>query len=167
MPNPTEVNRARIQILTERDPNSVISEERYLSQADLGAIVVGKENAINVSADLLAGSIPGQWLWIAPFPCRVTAIRAVWSVAGGSAANVRPRKITADATAPGAAAGATVIELTAAVIDLTATANVLTSPALSATASDLVFATGDRLALLFTGTLTGLVGKLCVTFAAI
>ena len=92
---------------------------------------------------------------------KVVAIRESHSVVGGAAAAVRPRKIT-DTSAPGAAAGANVKELTTANVDLTAAINTVVSPALSATASDLVLAAGNRIALDFSGTLTGLVGNLTI-----
>lgn len=120
---------------------------------------------MSVQSDLLAASVD-QYIWVAPVKCRVISIKEVHSVAGGASAAVRPRKITADVTAPGAAAGATVIELTTANIDLTVTANTMQTPTLSATEADLIFAAGDRLALDFSGTLTALVGRLTVNFAA-
>jgi len=63
-------------------------------------------------------------------------------------------------SAPGATAGATVVELTTAAIDLTATANTVVTPALVATAASLQLAAGDKIGLDFSGTLTGLVGGL-------
>lgn len=68
---------------------------------------------------------------------------------------MRVRKVQIDATAPGAAAGANVIELTPA-IALTGTANTNQNVA----ASTPQIAAGDRIALNFSGTLTGLVGNI-------
>ena len=56
------------------------------------------------------------------------------------------------------AAGIT--ELTTAAIDLTATANVAQTPTLTATDADRLLAAGDKVGLDYSGTLTGLVGKL-------
>jgi hypothetical protein len=95
---------------------------------------------------------------ILPRKCKLLEVAEVHSVVGGSGASVRPRKITADAKAPGATAGTGVTELTTAAIDLTATANTVQNPALSATAGDLIFQAGDRLAEDYAGTLTGLAG---------
>jgi len=94
----------------------------------------------------------------------VVLIEEIHSVVGGSGAVVRPRKVTAAGTdAPGAAAGATVKELTAADIDLTTTIDTAQTPALSATGADLLLADGDKIGLNLGGTLTGLVGQLVIT----
>lgn len=116
----------------------------------------GHGNSFTVRRDLTASSVD-EWVWIAPERCKLIGISEVHSVVGGALAAVRPRKVTA-VTTPGAAAGATVLELTTANIDLTATVNTPQEPALSATPSDLRFAAGDLLAHDFSGTLTGLVG---------
>lgn len=108
----------------------------------------------------LASSVPVD-IWIAPSPAIVISVQESHSVVGGAAAAVRPRKIT-DTSAPGAAASGTVKEITQAALDLTASINTVRSGTLSATASDYTFAAGDRLALNFTGTLTGLVGQITV-----
>jgi hypothetical protein len=119
----------------------------------------GRGHDFSVRVDLTATAVDTN-VWIAHRRCKLLGIRELHSVVGGAAAAVRPRKITADATAPGAAAGATVKELTTANIDLTATANTAITPALVATTADLTFATGNKLALDFSGTLTGLVGMI-------
>jgi hypothetical protein len=108
-----------------------------------------------------ANSVDRQ-IFVAPYACRVVSVREIHSVVGGAAAAVRPRKIT-DTAAPGAAAGATVKELTTAGIDLTATINTtqvatLTTIAANLPDSDIYLAAGDKIALDFSGTLTGLVG---------
>lgn len=132
----------------------------------------GIEAAVNRDAGrtfayskLLATSVD-EYFFIADKPYRVTGIQEVHSVVGGSGAAVRPRKIT-DASAPGAVASATVKELTTANIDLTATINTVQTPTLSATAADLLLAAGDKLALDFSGTLTGLVGFIEIALKAI
>jgi hypothetical protein len=110
-----------------------------------------------------ANSVDRQ-VFVAPYACRLVSVREIHSVVGGASAAVRPRKIT-DTSAPGAAASATVKELTTANIDLTATINVtqvatLTAIAAILTNSDIYLAAGDKLALDFSGTLTGLIGVL-------
>lgn len=116
-----------------------------------------------VTSELLAASVD-KWVFVADRAYRVALVEEIHSVVGGGSAAVRPRKVTAAGTdAPGAAAGATVKELTTAGIDLTAAINVTQTPALSATAADLLLADGDKIGLDFSGTLTGLVGSLTIT----
>jgi len=115
-----------------------------------------------VTTELLAASVD-KWVFVADRAYEVVAIEEVHSVVGGSGAVARPRKVTAAGTdAPGAAAGATVKELTAADIDLTATVNVVQEPALTATGADLLLADGDKIGVNMGGTLTGLVGLLTI-----
>jgi len=108
-----------------------------------------------VTSDLLAASVD-KTVFIATRHCILRNVREVHSVIGGSSAAVRLRKIT-DTSAPGAAAGSTVIELTAS-IGLETTINTVVSPAITATLAQRRFKPGDRIALDFSGTLTGLVG---------
>lgn len=117
------------------------------------------------SFPLLASSVDTD-IWVAPSAAIVTAVRESHSVVGGAAAAVRPRKIT-DTSAPGAVAGATVKEITTAALDLTASINTQRSGTLVATPADYTFAAGDRLALDFSGTLTGLVGQITIAVALI
>lgn len=126
----------------------------------------GHGNSFTVRRDLTANSVD-EHVWFAPERCKLIGIKEIHSVVGGASAAVRPRRITADVTAPGAAAGATVIELTGADIDLTATADTEQEPALSTTLSDLRFDAGDKLAHDFSGTLTGLVGMIEYRFLRI
>lgn len=112
-------------------------------------------NNFYVTSELLAASVD-KTVFVATRHCLLRNIREVHSVIGGSGATVRPRKIT-DTAAPGAAAGSTVIELSAA-IGLETTINTVDSEAITASSSGRRFKPGDRLALDFAGTLTGLVG---------
>lgn len=115
---------------------------------------------VAITSELLAASVD-KWMFVADRAYRVVGFREIHSVVGGSGAVVRPRKVTAAGTdAPGAAAGATVKELTTADIDLTTTINVTQTPTLTATAADALLAAGDKVGLNFGGTLTGLVGLL-------
>lgn len=115
--------------------------------------------------DMTAASVDEN-LFVADRAYQVIDVKEVHSVVGGSGAVVTPRKIT-DTSAPGAAASATVVELTVAAIDLTTTINTVQDPALSATPADLLVAAGDRIALNFAGTLTNLVGTITIVLKAI
>lgn len=119
----------------------------------------GRGNTFTIRRDLTASSVD-EHVHIFGGKAKLLGIKEIHSVAGtdASAVTLQPRKITADATAPSAAAGATVIELTTAAINLKATANAVQTPTLSTTASDLLFDAGDKLSHNFTGTLTALVG---------
>jgi len=131
---------------------------KYMRRSDgtMGSI---PEDVV-LTVDLLAASVDND-LWISNGNYMVVGFREAHDVVGGASAAVRPRKIT-DTSRSGAAASATVKELTTANIDLTASINVVRTPTLVATRADLKFKSGDRLALDFSGTLTGLVGKLTV-----
>lgn len=94
-----------------------------------------------------------SWVFIADRAYNLVAVRENHSVVGGAAAATRLRKVTATGVAPGAAAGATVIELIPS-LDLTATANTTVTPVITVAS----VGQGDRLGLDFSGTLTGLVG---------
>ena len=113
-----------------------------------------------ISSQLLAASVD-RHVFVATQRCQLIAVEEVHSVVGGSSAAVRPRKITADAVAPGASAGATCIELTGA-FDLTATINTRAQGTLVSSA--VIFEAGDRLAEDFSGTLTNLVGNVTYWF---
>jgi hypothetical protein len=127
---------------------------------------IGATTAANtpkvLTTELLAASVD-KWLYVADRAYQVVLVEEIHSVVGGSSAAVRPRKITAATTAaPGAAVATGITEITAASIDLTAAINVTQTPALSATAADLLLADGDKIGLDFSGTLTGLVGQLII-----
>lgn len=120
-----------------------------------------------VDSELLAASVD-KHIWIAPVACKAVSVKEIHSVAGGAAAAVRPRKIlAASVSAPGAAAGANVKELTTAACDLTTTADTVVAATLSATPADYTFAAGDKLSLDFSGTLTGLVGYIVIELQAV
>lgn len=104
------------------------------------------------------------YAWMAPFHAQLRGVREVHSTAGSDAGTVTviPRKISVDATAPGAAESAgTVDELITAAIDLKATADTVQTPTLEA-ADVCHFRPGDRLALNFAGTQTAVAGLLIV-----
>ena len=115
---------------------------------------------IAVTDDLMAASVD-EWMFVADRAYRVMGFREIHSVVGGSSAAVSPRKIlAATVAAPGASVAAGITELTTAAIDLTAAVNVAQTPTLTATDADRLLAAGDKVGLDYSGTLTGLVGKL-------
>ena len=128
---------------------------KFLRRSDGSTGTIPEDLVISVPA--VAASVDTD-IWVSNGNYKLVAIRTTHSVVGGASAAARPRKVT-DTSAPGAAASATVLELAAA-IDFTASVNVVRSPALTALASTTRFKSGDRLALDFSGTLTGLVGHI-------
>lgn len=158
--------------LEDRSGNEVftVSTEGVVNVVNADSFTVAGVKApdeIVLEATLDAASVD-KHMFIANRAYEVTSVREIHSVVGSTGADVRPRKIlAASVSAPGATAGANVKELTTAVLDLTATADTHVSGTLSATAADLKFAAGDKLSLLFSGTLTNLVGRIVITLKAI
>ena len=105
-----------------------------------------------------AATAVSRVIFVAKAAFRLTSVAVNFETTSTTSGTVRPRKITADVVAANAAAGATVLELTTAAISLSGVASTLVGGTLSATASDRIFKPGDKLALNFAGTLTGLVG---------
>ena len=120
---------------------------------------------VTISVELLAASVD-KWVFIANRAYEVVSIEEVHSVVGGASAAVKARKVL-NVSAPGASAGANVVEFATAAFDLTAAVNTVQTATLSATASDYQLADGDKIGLDFSGTLTGLVGVLTITLKAI
>lgn len=114
-----------------------------------------------VTADLLAASVD-KVIWICPRHCRLVTVKEIHSVVGSTNAAVRPRKVSGT-SAPGAVASSSVVELSAAA-DLTATINTLQDLTITAGSAARRFKPNDRLALDFSGTLTGLVGLISFEF---
>lgn len=101
------------------------------------------------------GAVVNWWAFACDRDYTVRGVTEIHSVATATATThtVRARKILSAATsAPGAAAGANVVELSSDTFDLKATANVLRSATLSTTATDLQLSDGDKIGLLFTQT---------------
>lgn len=117
-----------------------------------------------VMMELLAASVD-KWAFIADRGYQVIGFKEVHSVVGSTSALVRPRKVT-DTSAPGAAASTTVIELCAG-FDLTATVNTVLTGTLVTAGGANILASGDKIGLDFSGTLTGLVGALAIGLKAI
>lgn len=132
---------------------------------DVGINGIKVPTTFSVSVPILAAAVD-TWAFIAPVACQVVSVKEIHSVVGSTSAAVRPRKVT-DTSAPGAAASATVKELTTAGFDLTATINTTQTLTLSATAADYQLAAGDKIGLDFSGTLTGLVGVVTIALKAI
>lgn len=115
----------------------------------VGGVIVPQTLNVNLVLNALSVSTA---LFIADAAYQVTAVRVVWGVAGGLAAALNIEKLTST-TAPGSGTA-----ILSSDIDLTATANTVTSGSLTGTVGNLQFATGNRLGVKLTGTLTGLVG---------
>ena len=103
-----------------------------------------------------------QVFFVAPYPCRVVAISCVFAVTAGGASKLQVTKDTGT-NAPGAGTDL-LTDNTAAGFDLAATANTVQNGTLSATASDLVLAAGDRLSVDFAHAIQNTAG-LVVTVA--
>ena len=106
----------------------------------------------------VASSFVSRDLLLPPPGFVLLSVRSVFSVASTSG-TFKLRKIT-DTSAPGAAASSTVIELLSGAQALSGTANTVLVATLAGSATDRRFKSGDRLAVLFSGTFTSLVGGL-------
>lgn len=112
-----------------------------------------------LSASLIAaGAANSQWVFQAPWNCQIVGIKFNGTVVG-AASNLSIEKITADAVAPAASNGTTIVLLTAAVFALNSfTPNTFVAPALSAVSGALNLNAGDRIALFVSAASTGLLG---------
>jgi hypothetical protein len=126
-----------------------------------GAVLGAKTLSLQLIPNMSSAHV-----FVADRAYRVVSVQEIHSVVGGASAAVQPRKIT-DTSSPGSAASATVKELTTAAISLTTTVNTVQTGTLVATAADLLFAAGDKLALNFSGTTTGLAGVLTITLVPV
>lgn len=104
------------------------------------------------------------WFYLADKSVQVIEVEHLHRVAGtdGGAVTMAIRKVTANAVAPDASAGATVKEILSSALNLKATANTRTAGSITATVADTKLADGDRLAYAITGTRTSLAGGFCV-----
>jgi len=108
---------------------------------------------------IAAGATGGQWVYQAPFACQVIGAHINWTVQSTGASNLSIERITADALAPAAANGTTIILLTSAVTSLQGTANTRQNLALSTAAGNpLVLNAGDQIAFFWSAATTGLAG---------
>lgn len=112
-----------------------------------------------VTAQLIAAAgANSQWVVQVPWAAQVAAIRFNGTVVG-AASNLSVEKITADAIAPAAANGTTIVLLTNAVFALnTFTPNTFVAVPLSAASGALNLNAGDRIALFVSAASTGLLG---------
>lgn len=94
--------------------------------------------------------------FVAPRACTIVAISEVHAVAAGGASKLQVTKDTGT-TAPGAGTDL-LTDNTNTGFDLNATANTVQNGTLSATASDLVLAAGDRLSIDFANTIQSTAG---------
>jgi len=125
------------------------------SLATTGSIVGAR---ISIAVPLRAADVD-SFVWVAPVACTLVSVTEVHSVISTGAATLGIRKITANSQAPGASAGANVVELLATAIDLNGVAaNTLTTASLSAVAGVLTIAAGNRIAFDFSAAVTGLAG---------
>ncbi len=108
---------------------------------------------------IVAAAASSQYVYQAPWTCQVVGIRLNWTVQSTGAANLSVLRVTADAVAPGAANGTTLILLTNAVASLQGTANTRQNLALSAAAGNpLILNAGDQIAIFESAATTGLAG---------
>lgn len=99
----------------------------------------------NLAAAQFTGANSGIFVFIAPFPCMFLGMEGVWATAGTN--TLRAKKILAAATsAPGAAADANNIDISAA-LALTGAANTVFSVAPVVTSGVHRLAQGDKVAL--------------------
>jgi hypothetical protein len=113
---------------------------------------------IDVQLIANAGSA-GMWVYQAPWACQVVGAHINWTAQSTGASNLSIEKITADALAPAAANGTTIVLLTNAVVSLQGTANTRQNLTLSsASGSPLVLNPGDQIALFWSAATTGLAG---------
>lgn len=114
-----------------------------------------------------AGTIT-QWAFQAPWACQIVGLRLNWTVQSTGASNLSIVRVTADALAPQAANGTTVILQTSAVVSLQGTANTRQNLTLStATGSPTVLNAGDQIGLFSSATAAGLVANLQIEIAQI
>jgi len=116
----------------------------------------------------LSATMPDADIAVINRAIKITRVDLTISVQGGTGAAIDVRKIT-DTSAPGAAASSTVKEFFATPgQDLhSLTINTVTNVPLSATAADITLAAGNRIAINMSGTLTGLVGQVTITFVRV
>lgn len=122
----------------------------------------GDRQDLHIRLQFEAATAVDRELWANPSTSKVAyrLVHAseVHSVVGSTNAALRLRKIT-DTSAPGASAGATVIEQAAA-FDLTATINTRQVATLTGTEAQRTFKPGDRLCVDASGTMGSLAGGL-------
>lgn len=108
----------------------------------------------------LTGANSGFWIFAVPKDCVFIGAQIIWATAGTN--TLRVKKVLAAATsAPGAAADASNVDISAAV-DLTATANVRRDVAPVTTSYVNKLAAGDKVAIASSGGTASLAGALII-----
>lgn len=106
----------------------------------------------------VAGKVVDRWLYLAALPQKITAIRAYIATTAGT--GTITLQLTKDTSTDDPGAGSAT--LLAAALDVSDTQTTfgtdILTPALTATASRLIMAPGDRIGLDATGTMTGITG---------
>lgn len=142
---------------------------KTVSTTDADAVVVGGKKLAQTwtvhAISNMTTPATAAFVYIAPRACKVVSIKEVHS-ASATGVTIALRKIT-DASAPSATAGATVVEQLQSAFAADSTANTVVSGTLSATASDITFAAGDKLAYKASAALTSYLGAIVVEFQAV
>jgi hypothetical protein len=113
------------------------------------------QNIFHLEIPLVAASVTGAVVFIAPTGYQVVAVREVHGVAGGSGATVNLERLTGT-TAPGSGTA-----ILSAALVLNGTANtVQTAPAANIVTAAATLNALDRIGVVLAGTLTGLAGGL-------
>lgn len=111
----------------------------------------------NIAAADIVNTVAAKQIYLATQRVRVTKVSGSWAVVAGQAGAATIEKLTGT-QAVGASNG---VPVTSANWDLTSTINTVVTPALTATAADLILDIGNRLAMeLVSGAATGLAGAI-------
>ena len=148
----------------EREPDALHAKGFPMSLGQFPRWVRdNKLNRFTIDTHVGANSDDDKFIWIAPFDVKVRSIKYLPAVAGtdAGAVSLDVRKINA-ASAPGAAAGANVIELLTTAFDLKAAANTTLVGALVTTEASLQILATNKIAMNSTGTTTAVKGILVI-----
>lgn len=164
---PTTANMYAIGSIFVQNDATTPSDGVYINNGTVASptfVPIGSlGNYISIAVPVLASDVD-KFVWIAPFAVNFISATCVYSAAVGTAATLAIRKITANAQAPGAAAGASVVELISGTFDLNTTVNTVQTKL----ANVVPVASGNRIAFDFSaalGTLAGCVVTLNFTTA--
>ncbi len=125
----------------------------YRRSRQLGRRALAQHNQKTVRVQIpSATQAVDQHVFIADRAYTLLSIEHIYTVAGGASSTVRPFKTT------GTEAPASGDALTFAQLGLDGTINLVATPTLTAVAADLDLATGDRISLVFTGTVAPVAG---------
>lgn len=130
---------------------------RYMRRPDGTTGSIPHDVVVNFNYDI-AGNAVDTWVFLADADYEVVGVRTIPTVAGTDVGAVTADVVKASGTTA-VASGTTVLSAT---IDLKGTANTLITSTLTSTAANKRLASGDRLGVNFTGTLTAAVGLIQV-----